>query len=117
MLRIICSQQEFDILKEDVKKLTNMVKDLHDRDPRLDIILEHARLIVVEEPITNADVLLDKLLDNIDAYAESRIDHDLSDDRWCGDFDGWVNTKEEAIKAEIEWLNKPVEVKSEKVVK
>ena len=85
-----------------------MVKDLHDRDPRLDIILEHAKVIVVKEPITNADVLLDDLLDNVEKYAESRLDYDPRDDTWCGDFDGWVDTREEAIKEELEWLNTPV---------
>ena len=109
MLKVICSQQEFDIIEKDLEKLSNMVKDLYDRDPRLDVILEHAKVIVVEEPITNADMLLDDLLDNAEKYAESRLNYDPTEDKWCGDFDGSYGIKENAIKAEIEWLNTPVE--------
>ena len=110
MVKIVCSNAEYDIIQPHLEKLVEAYKSIPEKDGRLDIIMENISFVVTEEPKTNADVLLEQLIDSLDTYAYGRVDQDLTTHEYVGDFRGSCDTLAEAVQEEIKWLNSPVEV-------
>ena len=111
MINIVCSEKEYEILNKESEKINKAILGIPDLDPRVGVILNHSSITIKENPPTNADVLLGLLMNSLEDYAETRVDYDISNNSWIGDFMGHYATEEEAIKKELGWLNELVTTK------